>query len=260
MIAAVSPCAFTMLLAYVLVVVAGGRGLARIPALRRALVTSGVMAAGFVATFGVGAAVVASVTMPWQDYAPVLALVVGFLSVMAGILLVAGRNLPSVIPGSKQASQWVGPTLGYGAAYAAASLGCALGPFIATIDVPGSTPFGVVLTAIGYGVGFALVVAVPTAGVSVAMDALNVFRRLAPHIPRITGVLLFASGFYVFYYATYLLRSRGKPGDPVVETTEKVRSSVEHWLTLLGPGPLVAVLLLMVAVPIIARRRRGRAG
>src|SRR3954471_14771317 len=94
-VAAVNPCGFALLPAYLSLLVVGTEPRARSAAVGRALALTAAMTAGFVAVFGVTGLVVAPLmgtlarTLPWFTIA------LGSLLAVLGGWLVAGRSLPS---------------------------------------------------------------------------------------------------------------------------------------------------------------------
>ena len=100
MLAAVNPCGFALLPAYLSVLVLGDDSPGTGRAVGRALALTGWMTLGFVAVFGVFGIVVSPVASQVQQYLPWFTVVFGVMVAAAGVWLLVGRELPQ--------SGWVG--------------------------------------------------------------------------------------------------------------------------------------------------------
>lgn len=157
----------------------------------------------------------------------------------------------------------------FGVAYAVASLGCTIGPFLATVVVTfrTSTFTSGLVTFLAYAAGMGLAVGAAALAVALSRGSLGRLRRWGPLVTRLGGGLLVAAGGYVAYYGWYEIRVlRGGSGeDPVIRAAEQVQGALEDGLGWLGPGGVAVLVGLMVAVPLLvwvrirARRRRDRA-
>lgn len=275
LLAAVNPCGFALLPAYLSLLVldpdgTGGdppetRGLRPVG---RALTLTAAMTLGFVAvfgTFGLLAAPAADLVARRLPWATVL---IGLALAAAGGWLLAGRQLPALAPRlatGPDASRRFLPMVLFGAAYAIASLGCTIGPFLAVVVAgfrAGSVAAGAGLF-VAYAVGMALVVGLAALAVALARQSLvRRLRRAAPLISRAGGALLVLTGGYVAWYGWYELRAFADPEltDPVIEVAAAVQSRVSGWIDGLGPGPIAAALgaLLAAAVAGSVLRARGK--
>lgn len=136
LVAALNPCGFAMLPAYLALVVRG-EDAGRTTAVGRAVAATAAMAAGFVAMFGVFGALTVSAAATVQRYLPYVTVLIGIALVALGVWLLLGRDLAvlTVSPLARRA-RWA-PTgrlssmFGYGLSYALASLSCTIGPFLA---------------------------------------------------------------------------------------------------------------------------------
>ena len=95
MLAAVNPCGFALLPAYLSFLIAGDGG-GRGAAVLRALGTTAAMTTGFVLVFGLFGLVVAPVAGSVQRHLPWVTIGVGLLLVGLGGWLLAGRLLPGL--------------------------------------------------------------------------------------------------------------------------------------------------------------------
>ena len=104
LVAAVNPCGFAMLPAYLLLVVRGQqsgerRGSASgLGPLRRALAATVGMALGFLTVFGLFGALTISAASAVQKYVPYATVVIGVVLVALGIWLLSGRELTALTP------------------------------------------------------------------------------------------------------------------------------------------------------------------
>ena len=276
-LAAFNPCGFAMLPAYLSLLVASPDGRpGRRAAAGRALRSTGAMTVGFVAVFGLFAAVIAPLAFAVEPYLPIATIVIGAVLVVLGVRLVTGHELGvgflnrrGIAPRASLASQ-----VGYGLTYALASLSCTIGPFLAV--VAGATraggPGAVVLAMLAYALGMGAVVGVlavvaATASATSARAVTVRLRRLLPLVPRLSGVLLLAAGAYVAWYGWFELRvlAGGSGDDPVVGAAVAVQSAITRWLSSLGvAGVVVAVAVLLAVAAWVGlgalRRRRAPDG
>jgi cytochrome c-type biogenesis protein len=274
-LAAVNPCGFALLPAYLsLLVVADGpaHGVADGPPARaaaagRALVLTAAMTAGFVAVFGAFGLVLAPTAGLVQRHLPWFTIGFGLLLAALGGWLVAGRQLPACAWKVSRA-----PTLTrslpsmalFGAAYALASLSCTIGPFLAIVVSSlraGSTLAGLGLF-VAYAVGMGLVVG--TLALAVALARASLVRRLraaAAGLSRAGGALLLITGGYVAYYGWYELHAvtRGGAPDRVVRTGTAFQQALAAGLDRIGVPIVAAVFASLLAGTAVAGWARHRA-
>jgi cytochrome c-type biogenesis protein len=268
LIAALNPCGFAMLPAYLTLVVVGedpdARG--RAAAVTRALAATAAMALGFLVVFGTFGLVIAPLAASVQRYLPAVTVVIGLGLVVLGVLMLTGRE-PTLLlpkPGRGAPTARLRSMFGYGLAYAVASLSCTIGPFLAVTSATfrrGSVVDGV-LAYLVYGLGMALVVGVLATAVALAgTTVLTGARRLLPQVNRIGGGLLVLVGLYVGYYGVYELRlffAGGSASDPVVEAAAVVQEYLAAWVNDFGPLPWIAALVLVVTATVVLGRRKAR--
>jgi len=277
MLGAVNPCGFALLPAYLSVLVAGdtsGAGpdgpRATAAAVGRALRCTAALTAGYVAVFGAFGLVLAPLTGWLMPRLPWLTVVFGLGLLGLGGWLAAGRSLPA--PGrGVRAPRLTGTAASmifFGMAYAVASLGCAVGPFLAIVVSSlraGSIGAGVALF-VSYAVGMGLVIGVTALAVAlVRVSAVSRLRRAAAYVPRVGGVVLVVAGAYVAYYGWYELRLvrdlRASGQDPVVNLASNVQQELSNVIGRLGAGWFVLMLaVLALAAVLLSRRRRSSVG
>ncbi|MEV4823060.1 cytochrome c biogenesis protein CcdA [Micromonospora sp. NPDC049274] len=267
MLGAVNPCGFALLPAYLSLLVAGAsdaRG-----AVGRALTAAAGLTVGYVVVFGAFGLALAPLAGWLRPRLPWLTVALGLLLLVAGCWLLAGRRLPA--PGwsaraPRLTRSWPSMAL-FGAAYALASLGCAIAPFLAIVVTSlqaGSTGRGLALFG-AYALGMGLVVAVAALGVALLRDGLVARLRVAGAlVPRLSGLVLLLAGGYVAWYGWYELRlaagHRDARGDPVIQAATKVQQTLADTVDTLGPTVLLAILAALLLAARLPRRRTAPPG
>ena len=264
LVAALNPCGFAMLPAYLALVVRGsddGRGAAI--AVGRAVAATAAMTLGFLAVFGTFGFLTVSLASTVQKYMPYVTVLIGIALVALGIWLLSGRSLTLSLPNQLSRSASWGPTsrlgsmFGYGMGYATASLSCTIGPFLAVTGagVGGTSVLSRVWIYLAYAAGCALVVGALAVAVALAGSALvERMRRILPYVNRIGGAVLIVVGLYVGYYGFYEIRlftAGGNPADPVIAAAGRLQGTIAGWVHRHGAWPwlvLLAVLLLAAFV------------
>ncbi|AWK11753.1 cytochrome C biogenesis protein [Streptomyces spongiicola] len=268
MLAAVNPCGFALLPAYLSLLVLGDDTPSRTVAVGRALTATAAMTAGFAALFGIFGLAVQPVAGQVQGHLPWFTIVFGLLMAGAGGWLLAGRRLPSPAPKVRRApglTRSVPSMALFGMAYAAASLGCTIAPFLAIVVSAvrsGSTGEGIALF-VAYAAGMGLIVGAASLTVALTRTtAVTRLRRLGAAAPRLGGALLLLVGAYVAYYGWYEIRVQGDPAtrDPVIDAAGAVQRTIADGLDTVGPAGIAALFaaLLVTAVALVRLRRTRR--
>jgi cytochrome c-type biogenesis protein len=269
-LAAVNPCGFALLPAYLGLLVSGEAGAdnpSRTAAVGRALAAAGAMTAGFTTVFGVFGLLISPVASQVQQHFGWFTIVLGLVVLGLGGALVAGRSvsLPGMRVGAGPAVRrtWLSMAI-FGVAYAIASLACTAGPFLAVLALTfgaGSVAAGVV-SFVAYAAGMGLAVGAAALAVALSRGALLTrLRRWGPAFVRVGGMLLVLTGAYVAYYGWWEIRVlRGEAGqEPVIAAAEAVQRWLADLVSQLGPGGLAVIVALLVAAPFAAGAvRRGR--
>jgi cytochrome c biogenesis protein CcdA len=266
LVAALNPCGFAMLPAYLLLVVRGqhtgepsqankAHGFAP---LGRALAATFGMALGFLTVFGLFGALTISAATTVHRYLPYGTVVIGVVIVALGVWLLSGRKLTALRP---LLARWA-PTVrlssmyGYGVSYAIASLSCTIEPFLA-VTAAGSrngSVLGSVAIYLAYVAGLTLIVGVLAMAAATASSTLaDQLRRILPFVNRISGVLLVLVGLYVGYYGLYELRlfngAYANPQDTVITAAGRLQGALAGWVQPHGAWPwAVALVVLVVGV------------
>lgn len=263
MLAAVNPCGFALLPAYLSLLVAGeSTG----DTVRRALASTAAMTAGFVAVFGAFGLAVAPVAGWIQERLPWVTVGLGVLLIALGAWLAAGRSLPTPWrgPQAPELRRTLPSMALFGAAYAAASLSCTIGPFLAIVVASmraGSTGAGVGLF-LAYAAGMGLAVGAAALAVGLLRSSLiRAVRRAGTAISRLGGVLLLLAGAYVAYYGWYEIRlsaDRSAVDDPVVAAAGEIQHSLASALTSAGIEVVAGVFAVLLVLAILLRRLTRR--
>lgn len=209
MVAAVNPCGFVLLPAYLGLYLGDGGG-TRGRLTRRAAAISVTMTASFVLLFGAAGIVAGLAASAVTSALPWIGTAVGAVLILLGGALAAGREVGSPlgprVAGRLRGAARAGGAGGYaayGAAYALASLGCTLPVFLAVV----ATSFQLhgVADATGqfmlFGVGMGIVLAVLTFATAFLGQGLaRRLRSAARYAGWATASLLWLAGAYVLYY------------------------------------------------------------
>ena len=268
MFAAVNPCGFVMLPAYLMYFLGlesqhpGSDG--QRASLQRALVVSLATSAGFIAVFLVVGTISRLVTRGIQDNAKYVSLVVGIALIVLGVLMLRGWKPPLMTAGAgagrERKRTFVG-MFAFGAAYAVASIGCTIGFLVSAVFgsfAASGFVSGVTSVAL-YGAGMALVVTALTMTLAVASGGLlRVLRNGLRYIDRAAAVFIILTGLYLTWYWYAAITEAGT--NPVTGKIEGWQSQLvtfmQHqgvWKLALALGSAVAIGLSVIA---ISHRRR----
>lgn len=262
LVAALNPCGFAMLPAYLLLVVRGrGSGPASgVGAAGRALAATAGMSLGFLTVFGAFGALTVSAATTVQRLLPYATVGVGVVLIGLGVWLLSGRELSALTP-RPLGPRWaptarLGSMYGYGVSYAIASLSCTIGPFLAVTAAGlrgGSIVTGVAIY-LAYSAGLTLVIGVLAVAAAAASTAMaDRLRRILPLVNRIGGALLVLVGLYVAYYGSYEVRlfgANGNPRDAVITAAGRLQGAMAGWVHQHGMWPWVAAVLALAIVVI----------
>ena len=253
LVAALNPCGFAMLPAYLALVVRG-EDVGRRAAVGRAVTATAAMAAGFLTVFGGFGLLTLSAASTVQRYLPYVTVLIGITLVALGIWLLTGREI--TVRGVASGARWaptarLGSMFTYGISYAIASLSCTVGPFLAVTaaGLRGGSVLGGVSVYVAYAGGFTLVVGVLAVAAALASSAaVERMRRIVPYVNRISGALLVVVGVYVGYYGLYEIRlftGNGNPVDPVITAAGRVQGAIAGWVHQHGAWPWVVALAVL---------------
>lgn len=272
MVATVNPCGFAMLPAYLSYFLGLGpaNGVEQPTAgLRRGLLVSAAVSAGFLVVFTVLGLLIRAGTDWVVDLAKYLSIVIGLVLIAAGIAMIAGWRLPLTTPkldkGGKDRT--VGSMFLFGVSYAVASLGCTIGPFLAVVigSFTRDSFLAGALSIAMYGLGMALVLTALTVTLALARGGLlHVLRRAMAYVDRFAGVFLVLAGAYLVYYWVFNLTTdnglSSDTGGGIAKIVERWSSNAQNWIQGQGVwrlGLLLAVVVgAAVAAVVVGQRRR----
>lgn len=267
-LAALNPCGFALLPAYLSLLITGDDHPSPPAAVLRAARMTAAMTTGFATVFAVFGLAIIPVASSVQQYLPWFSLSVGLLLVGVGAWQLSGRKLTIPTLWSRKGAP-VTATLrsmfGFGVAYALASLTCTIGPFLAVVvsafRADGWTN-GVILFGL-YAAGMGLVVGFAAIAVALAQSAVvSGARRVGRVVPTLGAVLVIAVGAYVAYYGWWEIRIlRGDtPDDPIIDAALNVQQWLSNLVDTIGAAGFAAaffVLVIAVFGPSVLRLRRG---
>ena len=263
LVAALNPCGFALLPAYLAFVVGDTRP-GHPLTVARAVAATVAMTTGFLTVFAAFGALTIPVATAVQRYLPLVTVVVGVALMAIGLWMGAGYRLymPMTPPDRWAPTARLGSMFGYGMAYAVASLSCTVGPFLAVTaaGARSGSAAGATMIYLAYAGGFALIVGTLAVAAAFASSALAArMRRWIPAINRIGGALVGVVGAYVAYYGSYELRLFGvggtDPRDAVISAAARIQGALAGWVHDHGGIPWVLLLVaLVIGVGTWARR------
>ena len=206
LLAAVNPCGFVLLPTYLMYFlgVSGRPGTQR-ATVRRALLVSAALSAGFMTVFVIVGGISRLFTDWLNQNAKYLALLIGVALVILGIAMLFGYRLPFSTPKLEtgKRDQTIASMYVFGLAYAIASIGYTIGPFSATvlgtIDTDGFFQ-GVVAIAL-YGIAMSLLITTLTVTLALAQGGLlKSLRTGMKYVETASAVVMILSGLYLSWY------------------------------------------------------------
>ena len=261
-LAVVNPCAFPLVPAFLSFYL--GADEQRLPAAPtralQGLLVGALVAAGFLTVFAVVGLPLSLGLSAIADAVPWLGLATGVALAATGVLALAGIavRLPSSLQLrlSVRRSRTAGAMFLFGVGYGAASLGCTLPIFLALIGASLGAANLTIFAA--YAAGMTLVLMALAVTVAFTRQGLARFlRRLLPHISQLAGLLLIASGGYLFYY-WYRLRFGNQltlADDPVVGLASRYSGQLESFARQHGT-PFIAIAAAAVALALVIGLRQ----
>jgi cytochrome c biogenesis protein CcdA len=264
LVAALNPCGFAMLPAYLTLVVRGG-GTRGASAVGRAVAATAAMAFGFVVVFGGFGLLAVSAANTAQRYLPYATVAIGIALAALGIWQLSGRAVKIPIRDPLAGGNHWAPTaalgsmFGYGISYALASLSCTVGPFLAVTGIGVGSARGGLLAVLAYTAGLVLIVGTLAVAAALAGSGLvDRLRRIVPYVNRISGALLVLVGAYVAYYGWFELRlfTGADPRDPVVTAAGRLQGALAGWVHQHGAWPWLVALAVMLLVAVAWSLRR----
>ena len=261
-LAAVNPCGFVLLPTY-LIFFLGTREeteLTTSERMRRALVVSSGISIGFLAIFFV-IGVISRLFTQWIELnAKYASLAIGIVLVIGGARMLSGWTPKFALPqiGGVQTKTFRATVI-YGVAYAVASIGCTIG-FLTTAVFGSIALHGFisgVFSILLYGLGMAMLVTALTVSLAFAKTGIVTMIKNRLHIvQRLGAIFVTITGIYlVLYWYAAISEERSTS---FVTRIERWQTSVASFLQQQGAYRLAIVLTLIVAVAIVASRRKTR--
>lgn len=211
MLAAVNPCGFALLPAYLGLYLGSDDGSASpVGRLTRAVGVSATMSGTFVLAFGAAGLLLAAIGSAFGSALPAVGLLVGLGLAGAGAYLLSGGTVYSSLA-DRAAARLSGAArspgyrgyAAYGLAYAAASLGCTLPIFLTVVGLATAAhdPARSAGQFALYGLGMGFVVTILTVATALFKGAVLARARIAgSRLSKGTGVLLVVTGAYITAY------------------------------------------------------------
>ena len=206
LLAAVNPCGFVLLPTYLMYFlgVSGRPGTQR-ATVRRALLVSAALSAGFMTVFVIVGGISRLFTNWLNQNAKYVGLLIGLALVILGIAMLFGYRLPFSTPKLEtgKRDQTIASMYVFGLAYAIASIGCTIGPFSATvlgtIDTDGF--FQGIVAIVLYGVAMSLLITTLTVTLAVAQGGLlKSLRSGMKYVETASAIVMIVSGLYLSWY------------------------------------------------------------
>lgn len=267
LLAAVNPCGFVLLPTYLMYFlgVSGRPGTQR-ATVRRALLVSAALSAGFMTVFIIVGGVSRLFTDWLNQNAKYVSLLIGVALVILGIAMLFGYRLPFSTPKLEtgKRDQTVASMYVFGLAYAIASIGCTLGPFSATvlgtIDTDGF--FQGIMAIVLYGLAMSLLITTLTVTLALAQGGLLKSLRIGmTYVEIASAVIMILSGLYLTWY--WFNDIRDKYDD---DFTGQVLNWQERIAQIIDDNRLVLAIVFAVIVGValtytfVSRRREIHQG
>jgi len=268
MLAAVNPCGFVLLPAYLTAYLGVADDTDTPTRVRRALRVGAAVSAGFVAVFIVVGTISRLFTNWLEANAMYAALVIGIALMVMGVRMLGGWRprlwVPSLTAGMGQKGsrpRSVASMFGFGVVYAIASIGCTIG--LLTTAILGSfsrhgVVSGIVSVAL-YGLGMGVFVTALTVSLAFAKGALvRSGRSVMKVISSVSSALVVLTGVYLTWYWYVAITQRTNQGN-MVEIVGRWQTRLAEWITNVGAPRLFGAFGVVIVCALLIRRRRNTA-
>jgi len=257
MLAAVNPCGFVLLPAYLLYFLGidgGPQHLSRAP-LQRALRVSASVSAGFLLVFLVVGTISRLFTQWIELRAKYAGFVIGLILIVLGIAMLFGwkPSFTTSMPGAKR-DHSTRAMFVFGIGYAIASIGCTIGLLTtAILGSIGTNGFvSGVISITMYGLGMSLLVTALTVTLAAAKTGVaRVLKRSLRYVDKVAAVFISLTGMYLTWYWYGAISERGSLGT-VISRVENWQNSVSLWLQRQGASRLALICAVVIALAYIA--------
>jgi cytochrome c-type biogenesis protein len=209
MLATVNPCGFAMLPTYLAYFIGSDASRETARPLGAGVRAGLALSAGFSTVFLTAGLLAAAGLRSISSALPWAAVGVGIILGIAGMVMVAGRQLPGT---RLNLNRFLKPrtegsgfkaVFGYGVAYAVAALSCSLALLLVVVAQAASTGSAAGMLAVfaAYALGSTVVLMLLSVGAALAREALaRRVRRLLPLVHRLSGAALVLAGIYLVLY------------------------------------------------------------
>jgi cytochrome c biogenesis protein CcdA len=264
MVAPVNPCGFALLPAWITHTLGEADTTPTPIRMLHALRAAAALAIGFAGTLSAAGLVVSVGARGLIQAAPWLGLTVGIILVLLGAAMLAGRAMSLRFPGIPgRATERLPATaqmVVFGVGYATASFSCTFGVLLAVIAQAQATASytGLLLVFASYAAGSAtllLLLTLVTAALGTALT--RRVTALARYGPRITAIVLLATGGYLTWY-WYPAASGGQLSTGRAGGLSDVSASTSHWMQAHTTVIAMIALLAVLAATALALRHRSR--
>lgn len=256
MLAAVNPCGFVLLPAYLLYFLgidSANQGVLRAP-LQRALRVSAAVSSGFLAVFLIVGSISRLFTQWIELNAKYAGFVIGIALIGLGIAMLFGwkpsfaTSLPNTKKDHSTRAMFV-----FGVGYAIASIGCTIG--LLTTAILGSISTNGfasgVISMVMYGLGMSLLVTALTVTLAAAKTGVSrVLKRSLRYVDKVAAGFIAITGVYLTWYWYGAISERESLGN-VVSNVENWQSSVSVWLQEQGASRLAFVCAVVVGAALV---------
>ena len=261
-LAAVNPCGFVLLPAYLLYFLGIDSNNQQAP-VKRALVVSAAVSSGFLLVFIIIGTISRLFTQWIELNAKYAGLLIGLALVVMGIAMLAGWKPSFITPTiAGQRDRSLRAMFVFGIAYAVASIGCTIG-FLTTaifgsIGVHGFASG--VISIVLYGAGMALLVSTLTVTLAVAKGGLlRVLRNGLRYMDKLAAGFIVLTGLYLSWYWYVAISERSSAGN-VTSNVENWQSDVAAFLQRQGAWRLAFVFAVVIGLAtVVAKRARHNA-
>jgi cytochrome c biogenesis protein CcdA len=261
-LAAVNPCGFVLLPAYLAYFLGVDAQATERAPLLRALKVSALVSSGFLLVFLVIGTISRLFTQWIETNAKYAGFAVGIGLIAFGVAMLLGWKPSFATPNiTVKRDRSLRAMFLFGIAYAVASIGCTIG-FLTTAILGSISVHGFasgVVSIVLYGLGMALLVSALTVSTAFARSGLlRLLKRGLPYADRAAGGFILLTGVYLAWYWYVAITERDSLGN-VGGNIERWQSTVANFLQRQGAWTLLVIFgLVVVAVgagSLITRRR-----
>ena len=256
-LAAVNPCGFVLLPAYLLYFLGIDSNNQQAP-VKRALVVSAAVSSGFLLVFIIIGTISRLFTQWIELNAKYAGLLIGLALVVMGVAMLAGWKPSFITPTiAGQRDRSLRAMFVFGIAYAVASIGCTIG-FLTTaifgsIGVHGFASG--VISIVLYGAGMALLVSTLTVTLAVAKGGLlRVLRNGLRYMDKLAAGFIVLTGLYLSWYWYVAISERTSAGN-VTSNVENWQSDVASFLQRQGSWRLAIVFAAVIGLATVVTKR-----